>query len=393
MLDVPTLSVAVILVMALSSLALIAHWLANRTVVGMGSLAVGLTVVSVGEALIFAHSNDGSEYWVMIGYICVLLGHMWYWLGLADFWQARTRLLAFVAKAVTAFGVLGAIYLQVEGAEPTHKIILVTLTIAALATGCAYTIFQALGGGLGFYKGIIRRTSVGSAIAAAVFVGHSVYAIYQAMVGLGALPAFAEKWLPLPALAQMEIMLFSLGFAMIVIIITAERLQAELRIQEMLDPLTRALNRRAFIEVVKAVLARARRNAEPVSLLMVDIDKFKRINTKYSRAIGDQILVMFTDMVTEGRRAQDVFCRFGGEEFVFLLPGTPEEGVSLVAKRIKEKIENSSFSPTGVPVKISISMGMVTARGDDLDADGMLDVVDRRMHHAQKLQFEKIESA
>lgn len=394
MTDNPTLSVAVMLVMGLSSIALIAHWLANRAIAGMGVLALGLFLCSVGAMLVVCYNGSYSEYAAFAGYICILLGHMWQWLGLADFWQARTRLLSFIAKGIVLIGLISVLYLKYSDGAWQLKVAVVAGTSAFLVFGCTHTIFQALGGSLGMYKGIVRRTSVGAVITAALFVVHGLYAIYHAGVRIGQIPEFGLGVLPtLNILAHFEIMLFSITFALVVIIITAERLQAELKIQEMLDPLTKALNKRAFVEVVKAVLARARRNSEPVSLIMIDIDQFKQINTRYGRAVGDEALRLFAEIITEGRRAQDVFCRFGGEEFVFLLPGTPEEGASLVARRIKDRIEQSILAPKGVSLKLSISMGMVTERGDDLDADGMFDVVDRRMHHAQSLQFEKVSSA
>ncbi|MEX0300068.1 MAG: GGDEF domain-containing protein [Kordiimonas sp.] len=394
MTDNSTLSVAVMLVMGLASIALIAHWLANRLIAGMGTLAFGLLLCSIGAGLVISDKAAQSEYWAFLGYILIMSGHMSQWLGLADFWQARTRMLAFVAKGMVLVGILGILYIKyIEGGWQL-KVGFVAGTSALLLFGCVYTISQALGGSLGMYKGVVRITSVGSVIAAGLFLLHGFYAIYHAAVRIDFIEPVAADILPsLNVLAQFEIMLFSITFALVVIIITAERLHAELKIQEMLDPLTKALNKRAFIEVVKAVLARARRNSEPVSLIMMDIDHFKKINITHGRAVGDEALRLFADLVTDGRRAQDVFCRFGGEEFVFLLPGTPEEGAALVAERIKDRIEQSALTPKGVAVKLSISMGMVTERGDDLDADGMFDVVDRRMHRAQKLQFKNIESA
>ena len=88
MLDIPTLSIAVMLVMSLSSLALIAHWLANRKILGLSQMAIGLSSISLGSGLIFANAQDGSFVWVLVGYIIILFGQMWSWLGLADFWQA-----------------------------------------------------------------------------------------------------------------------------------------------------------------------------------------------------------------------------------------------------------------------------------------------------------------
>ncbi|MBL4640097.1 MAG: GGDEF domain-containing protein [Kordiimonadaceae bacterium] len=394
MLDVPTLSVAVIVVMALASVALIAHWRVNKKIDGLRSVTLGFVCSGFGAVLIFANRLHGSYYIVLLGFFLVVMGHVLFWLGFTSFWSARSRLLSFFLKMYTGLIIAISVYMQMNDAPRDYQIALVSLSTGLLAFGCMGTIGQALGGSFGLYKGIIRKTSIGGAIAAALFFLHGLFGFYHAAVRMNWVDHIDTSGLTtLRSFSQLEVMVFAISFALVVIIVTVERLQAELKIQQMLDPLTKALSRRAFIEVVKAVLARARRNSEPVSIIMMDIDKFKRINTVHGRSVGDLVLAQFSDLVTEGRRAQDVFCRFGGEEFVYLLPGTGEEGAALVANRIKERISKASISPTGLTVKLSVVMGLVTARGDDLDVDSMLDVVDRRMHRAQALKLERVESA
>lgn len=388
-LDLPTLSFAVLLVMILSSLALAAHWLANRSIAGLQEVAAGMVAFSFGNWLLFTNSGEGAVPLVLFGQVSVLMGHMWMWLGISDFWQIRQRQLVMMAGALVAVAVVSLTFQAFDGAARLTRDTTMVLFIAAISMGVVRTLVQALGGRLGFYKGIVRRTTVGVGLAAGLFMFHGLWELYQSLLTSGWLEGTEAARL---IAAHLEVLIFVVLLALVVIIMTAERLQAELKIQEMMDPLTRSLNRRAFLEVMKAVLARARRLAEPVSLVMIDIDKFKKVNLAHGRVIGDLALAEFASLVMEGRRSQDVFCRFGGEEFVLMLPGTPEEGADLVAARIKAKIEKSSITPDGVPIKLTISMGVVTARGDDLDADGMLDVVDRRMHNAQKLLFQTIET-
>ena len=388
--DLPTLSFAVLLVMVLASLSLVAHWYANRTIKGLGSIALGISAFSFGNCVIFAVNAADSSFVGFMGQTFILAGHMWIWLGVSDFWQIRQQRLVLSVTGLTLAGLAALLYQTADGVLYAERNITLSLFVAAISLGIARTLIQAPGGKLGFYRRIVRRTTVGVGLAAALYVLHAFFNLYNA----GILAGVTEvRETTLAATMGLEALSFAMLLALVVIIMTAERLQAELKIQEMMDPLTRALNRRAFLEVMKAVLARARRLAEPVSLVMVDIDKFKKVNHSHGRFAGDRALAEFAALVMAGRRSQDVFCRFGGEEFVLMLPGTPEEGVELVAERIKEKIETTSLSPEGKPIKLTISMGLVTARGDDLDADGMLDVVDRRMHNAQKLHFETIETA
>ena len=376
--------------MLLSSLSLTAHWYANRTLDGLGEIAAGTIAFSFGNCILFGYAEQEFGLIVLLGQSLVLLGHMWIWLGVSDFWQIRQRRLVLMVGSITLVALASMGYQMIEGSSVAARNITLSFFVAALSLGIARTLIQAPGGRLGLYKNIIRRPTVGVGLAASLFVFHAVYNLYCLFSIGGVMDGVGASF---TAMNHLEALVFVMLLALVVIIMTAERLQAELKIQAMMDPLTRALNRRAFLEVMKAVLARARRLAEPVSLIMIDIDKFKKVNMKHGRLIGDQALAEFVSLVTKGRRSQDIFCRFGGEEFVLMLPGTPEEGADLVAARIKEQIEKTAIMPNNIPIKLTASLGVVTARGDDLDAGGMLDIVDRRMLHAQKLLFETIKTA
>lgn len=393
--DLPTLSFIVTLVMLLASLALAAHWLANRSTEGLRSIAAGVASFSAGSYLLFGAHSQPSILFETAGELLVLAGHVWVWFGISDFWEMRHKQMVFLGRIFAFVAGTIVLYQAVTGTALPLRTATLSVFVAIMSLGIVRTLVQALGGSAGFYKGIIRRTTVGVGLAAGLFLIHALFGFYRFFMESGVFisPEQLSGNSLFFVFVHIEALVFVILLALVIIIMTAERLQAELRIQEMMDPLTRALNRRAFLEVMKAVLARARRLAEPVSLIMVDIDKFKKINLQHGRGVGDLALVEFASLVVEGRRSQDVFCRFGGEEFVLMLPGTPEEGADLVAARIKAKIEKASLEPGGVPIKLTVSMGVVTARGDDLDADGMLDVVDRRMHNAQKLMFETIETA
>ncbi|MBL4789391.1 MAG: GGDEF domain-containing protein [Kordiimonadaceae bacterium] len=391
--DVSSLSFAVLLVMLVSCMALTAHWFSNKAISGLNLVAVGVVVFALGSGLQFNYIPLEGITVTLLGEALLIFGHMWVWHGIAEFLQNRqhplVRSAVFIGSA--AVGIL--VYQAYANVDFALRVVTHAVFVAILSGGIIYTLVRAGGGSGRFYKGIIRRTMVGAGMMAALFLVHLAYGLYRGYHIYTAADDQLGTILPLDAVSQIEAMLFVVMLAFIVIIMTAERLQAELKIQEMMDPLTRALNRRAYLEVMKAVLARARRLAEPVSVIMMDIDKFKKINQKHGRRIGDATLAAFAALVMEGRRGQDVFCRFGGEEFVLMLPGTSEEGCKLVAARIRSKIEKTALAPEGVAVKLTVSMGLATARGDDLDADGMLNVVDRRMHKDQKMSFEKIESA
>ncbi|MFC3053593.1 GGDEF domain-containing protein [Kordiimonas pumila] len=390
-LDIPTLSIAVMLVMLLSSLALLVNWLANRVIDGLLYIAFGIILVSFGTCVSFENPLETEPLAYLAGQSVIILGHGILWLGVTDFWAMRSKrmMIALWLISVLSIGIMAYLMLFHDGG---YVAAVRALFEGLVSFGIASTLLKAIGGRKGLYKGVIRRATVGAALAFLLFIVHGFYGFYRAMP-LDFLQLTGNFFLnSIEILSYVEMVVFSMSIAVVIIIMTAERLQAELKLHEMLDPLTKALKQRAFLEVVKAVLARARRNAEPVSLIMMDIDRFKKINTEHGRAVGDAALAAFAGLVVEGRRAQDVFCRFGGEEFVLLLPGTAEEGADLVVRRIRQKIAHTALKPLGVPIQLTISMGVVTARGDDLDADGMLDFVNKQISNDQKLQFEIIQT-
>ncbi|MCK0068682.1 GGDEF domain-containing protein [Kordiimonas laminariae] len=391
-LDLPTLSFAVTIVMALSAFILSAHWLVNKHIEGLGGAALGMLLAAIGVPLLVFASLPASELLSFTGQLLVMTGFGAIWLGTAAFWKkgcrSRRRLL-YIFIALGASVLAKSILDPNKAGEDLYTIYWLT-ALFALAT--VLVTVRALGGLKMVYKGMIRRTAIGAVLVILLFTAHGTY-----MFGVGVVNFIGQEALlqayNFSVITRIELILFSISYALIMIIITAEKLQGQLRTQQMIDPLTGALNRSCFLEVMRATVARAKRYSEPVSIIMLDIDRFKRVNLEHGRAVGDQLLRDLTSLIMQKRRAQDVICRFSGEEFILMMPHTKEEGVKMVAERIRHKIAAAAFSTSkGVPVSLTVSVGTVTARGDDLEVDGMLDMVDRRMHHAQQLHFDSVES-
>ena len=123
------------------------------------------------------------------------------------------------------------------------------------------------------------------------------------------------------------------------------------------DPLTSAWNRRHFEEVVEVALARARRYAEPLALLIFDIDHFKAINDRHGHHVGDQVLVEFVRLVQANLRVGDVLARWGGEEFILLLPHTIADAALSVGEKLRRLIADHPFPEVG---QVTASFGVAT---------------------------------
>jgi diguanylate cyclase (GGDEF)-like protein len=135
--------------------------------------------------------------------------------------------------------------------------------------------------------------------------------------------------------------------------------QALQRIERMVgrDELTGVFNRRSLIEVLDRQKSRADRFGAMFSVLMVDIDRFKRVNDTYGHQAGDVVLMSFAQAAAGCLRKTDVFGRYGGEEFLCVLEQTPSQSISVVAQRICELARELNFDALAPGLRITVSVG------------------------------------
>lgn len=126
------------------------------------------------------------------------------------------------------------------------------------------------------------------------------------------------------------------------------------------DHLTQLYNRRYMMEVLERELARAERQKAPLSLVMMDIDHFKSVNDRYGHQQGDTVLATIASLARNALRSYDFAVRYGGEEFVLILPSTPLGEAILVAERIRRLIEQHCFEKEIASLRVTISMGVST---------------------------------
>ena len=127
------------------------------------------------------------------------------------------------------------------------------------------------------------------------------------------------------------------------------------------DSLTGTWNKRYFFEMLDRELKRRQRSRNPLSLIMIDLDRFKKINDTHGHAVGDEVLVEFSNRIRTLIRAEDIFARYGGEEFVIILSDTASDEALLVAERWRHATEQTPFSTSAGPVTCTISLGLAVA--------------------------------
>jgi diguanylate cyclase (GGDEF)-like protein len=169
----------------------------------------------------------------------------------------------------------------------------------------------------------------------------------------------------------------SLGF----LLMANRALQGRLESQALHDPMSGAYRRDAFLEMLEREIAVSRRQNSPVSLLMMDVDNFKAINDTCGHLVGDKVIADFATHATRLLRVQDVIGRYGGEEFVVLLPHTGIDAGLAIAERIRSRIAESNVKD--VP-HYTVSIGIACLGMDHPDMVSLLDAADKAMYRAKR---------
>ena len=151
------------------------------------------------------------------------------------------------------------------------------------------------------------------------------------------------------------------------------------------DSLTKLKNRRAFFENGTTALALARHNRLELSVILLDIDYFKKINDTFGHQAGDEALTLVASILTEMSRPEDTVSRIGGEEFAILLPGVNRLSAAVKAERIRTSIEVEKFVSENKIVPITVSIGIASYAVDYSDSiDHLLGAADKRLYLAKK---------
>ena len=174
----------------------------------------------------------------------------------------------------------------------------------------------------------------------------------------------------------------------------SERKNAEARLEHAAtsDPLTGILNRRAMVDQLKYQEARYQRNKNPFVILLIDLDHFKDVNDTYGHDAGDQVLIAVTDHLRQSTRSQDVVSRWGGEEFLILLPGTSLQGGAVLAEKVRQHIEDHIFMVGEQSVRLTLSIGVAEYRFG-LTLNGCIKAADAALYRAKRLGRNRVEVA
>ena len=372
--DIRTLLVAVTLATAFCAGARFLLWRMHVSLPGLGRWALGGASAVMTFALILAYGKFHWQPSLSLAQLFVVVGLILSWDGFRRF-LGKPPLKSIVLAGVAALALLWILVAQVHGSVST-KAIGNAVLIAILSVLIARELFLSPQRG----SPTVRVTGCIYAINAAVFLIRAIVAQDS--------PELID---PLNPNGVAAFMLFWLLCSMIAItlgmvLMTAERLQSDLDHQANHDPLTGALNRRSFALLFEKAVAHSRRHQLPLSVLMIDLDEFKKVNDCLGHDFGDKVLCHFVAIAQQVLREDDICCRFGGEEFVAVLPNTSIEAALTVANRLRSAfaIHSPALETRKVhePFAITASIGVAELKQDEY-FESLLRRADQALYQAK----------
>ncbi len=159
------------------------------------------------------------------------------------------------------------------------------------------------------------------------------------------------------------------------------------------DDLTKLYNYRYLMTYLEADVKRCLRYKKKVSLLFIDVDGFKRINDTFGHLVGSQALAEMGQVFRRIVRETDVVGRYGGDEFVIVLPETPLNGAMVIAERIRKKVEECEFVAQNLSIRLTVSLGVANCPKHTLTAEGLIKKADAAMYRAKELSKNSIKVA
>ena len=323
------------------------HWSLHAA---LSAAAVACFAASVmpGEVLMRAAGNLS-----IVASLIALQRGVWHFFGRDRPWALH---LALMAAALVA---------SLLGFDPAHGDLRAAVVSASLAFLCLATAWD--------MRVQMRRHAVlrwGALLPLPLLLAGLVFA-FRALAALAG-PASAVSAIAASssfnAGSAVLYQVVALAFQLTLVALVVGQFVTELQSASRHDPLTGLMNRRAFDEALEAEVQRSRRRGEPFSVLMLDADHFKDINDEEGHAAGDRALQHMGTLLAAHMRDIDRVGRYGGEEFVVLLPGTALDDARVTAERLRQKVQAlpPRWQERALPLTVSIGVAQWQAEGDDI---------------------------
>jgi len=381
MLDFTTLFSVTVFLSVVAGLLLLSAWLQNRSVAALGLWGIAYLMNAVALVLLYARDTLPQVVSIDIGQTIWLSAHGLMWTAARNFEGRRTPLpLTFAGAAIW----LTACQFDIFYSSLAARIVLSTSTIGIYLLLCAVEFWRA------------RDRELKSRWPAIVLllVHASMFLIRVPLVNAlpypaGALPP-SPHYLPI---GLFELMFHIFCMSVLLVAMAKERAELYQRQNSLVDPLTGVANRRAFFDRGDAILRRAREEGRVTALLLFDLDRFKQINDTFGHQVGDHVLLRFCEIAQSALRPQDLFGRFGGEEFACLIEGASLAEALRVGERVRAQCANATLHVGTSKTVVTVSVGVAVSNEVERNLDQLFAAADRALYRAKAKGRDRVEAS
>lgn len=378
-LDIWTLFVVTIFIMGMGGLLLLFTWLQNRRTTALLWWGATFIILTPATAL-FALRGSVSEFWsIHISNALFLVAYGTLWTGTRVFGGREPRLPWILAGAIIW---LVACQFDSFMQSMQARMVLASILIDAYCFAFIWELWRGRGDRL------ISRwpTMALMAFHASLYLVRIPFANYLPFP-MGALPQTHSA----ATFMVFSFLFHTFGMAFLLLALAKERAELNHKRASLIDPLTDIPNRRGFTARADRLIARCKAGNIPLTLLLCDLDTFKKINDRYGHMVGDDVLVNFAQCLTASLRPLDLAGRIGGEEFVALLPDIPVTAVMDIAERIRNTFESSGRTFQGHDVRATVSIGTASAAKADYSFATLYAAADEALYRAKQKGRNRVE--
>jgi diguanylate cyclase (GGDEF)-like protein len=381
MIDFATLFFVTLFLSTVAGLLLLFAWLQNRNVAALGLWGTAYLMNTAALALLDARGSIPNVLSIDIAQAIWLSAHGLMWTAARNFEGRRTPL----ALTLGGAGIwLIACQFDAFHSSLAARIVLSTTTIGTYLMLAAFELWRA------------RDRELMSRWPAIILlmVHGSMFLIRAPLVNMlpypaGALPP-SPHWLPI---GMFELMLHIVCMAVLLVAMAKERAELYQRQNSLVDPLTGVANRRAFFDRGDAILRRAREEGRVTALLLFDLDRFKQVNDTFGHQVGDHVLLRFCEIAQSALRPQDLFGRFGGEEFACLIEGASLAEALRVGERIRAQCATATLHVGSRKTVVTVSIGVAVSNEVERSLDQLFGAADRALYRAKAKGRDRVEAS
>jgi diguanylate cyclase (GGDEF)-like protein len=350
----------------------IAYWMNSRGSPWFGWWSATLILGSGTSALFMLRASAENFFTIGIGNALLLAAFACFWQGARSFERRQPLWLPTLAPPL--------LWLVLAAIPAVRENIIVRIVVSSSL--CAPLLLLAASE---FWRGRAERLPSRWPVMVIVASLSLFFALRIPLIDVlpfpfGALP-MQPGWL-----GAFNLILFAHTLLLVVLMVSLskERLELDQRTKAQTDPLTGALNRRAFIGRGERLLQRHAHERAPLCLVFLDLDHFKSLNDRFGHSGGDDVLMSFVGLLNACIRPTDFLFRIGGEEFCCLLPYTTTAQAHRVAERIRHQFEMTTVLIAGSPVKATASLGIASTEAFGYELDTLMRRADMAVYAAKR---------